>query len=209
MAKCSRCGQRKAKRHCPALGLGLCPLCCGQIREKEVRCPPGCPFLAQHGTYQENRIISKKTASYEDISEDERLVWLSFHIETALFEYSRQNLSFSDRDAILALEWAKEELEESPSRLVLPPKKGKARNEVVEAIVRTVDLCRFEKRIVLPQDTEGYTPEEKRQSLDAIILKIKHLARGHIEGRTYLEDLARRLDRLPDLAGQKKIIVPT
>ena len=206
MAKCSRCGRRKAKRRCPALGSDLCPLCCGRLREKEIRCPPGCPVLTQHGPYQEKKIIYKKTASHEDIPEDERLIWLSFNIEAALFEYSRRHLSFSDRDAVLALELAKEELEKSQSRLVLPQQKAKPKSEIVEAVLLSIDRCRYEKRIILPQDEECYTREEKRLCLDATILKIKRTANGHLEDRTYLEGLARRWERLQDLSGQKKVI---
>jgi hypothetical protein len=44
--RCPVCGQRKAKRDCPALGQTICPVCCGTKRLTEIACPPGCVYLA-------------------------------------------------------------------------------------------------------------------------------------------------------------------
>jgi hypothetical protein len=44
--RCPACGQRKAKRDCPALGQTICPVCCGTKRLTEIACPPGCVYLA-------------------------------------------------------------------------------------------------------------------------------------------------------------------
>lgn len=43
---CPVCGQRKARRECPALGKTICPVCCGTKRLTEIACPPGCVYLA-------------------------------------------------------------------------------------------------------------------------------------------------------------------
>ena len=43
---CKLCGQRKARRACPALREDICPVCCGTKRETEIRCPSGCQYLA-------------------------------------------------------------------------------------------------------------------------------------------------------------------
>jgi hypothetical protein len=43
---CPECGQRKARRECPALGRTICPVCCGTKRLTEIACPPGCEYLA-------------------------------------------------------------------------------------------------------------------------------------------------------------------
>ena len=43
---CSLCGQRKARRACPALGRQICAVCCGTKRLTEIRCPSDCPYLA-------------------------------------------------------------------------------------------------------------------------------------------------------------------
>lgn len=42
---CPLCGQRRARRACPALGHDICPVCCATKRQVEIRCPAGCPHL--------------------------------------------------------------------------------------------------------------------------------------------------------------------
>jgi hypothetical protein len=91
MAKCKKCGQRKAKRHCPALGSDICNLCCGVLREKEIHCPPQCSHLAQHRPYQEKRILEKKETprsrreiAKDDIASDDRMRWLLVNAEAPL-----------------------------------------------------------------------------------------------------------------------------
>ena len=43
---CPLCGQRKARRRCPALGRDICPACCGTKRLGEIACPADCGYLA-------------------------------------------------------------------------------------------------------------------------------------------------------------------
>lgn len=43
---CPLCGQRRARRSCPALGHAICAVCCATKRQAEIRCPAGCVHLA-------------------------------------------------------------------------------------------------------------------------------------------------------------------
>ena len=43
---CPQCGSRKARRACPALGVQICPVCCGTKRQVEIACPADCGYLA-------------------------------------------------------------------------------------------------------------------------------------------------------------------
>jgi hypothetical protein len=43
---CPVCGQRKARRECPALARSICSVCCGTKRLVEIDCPDSCPHLA-------------------------------------------------------------------------------------------------------------------------------------------------------------------
>lgn len=54
--KCPLCGNRKAKRHCPAKGLQICPVCCGTKREVEIDCPSDCTYLHEGREYESERI---------------------------------------------------------------------------------------------------------------------------------------------------------
>jgi hypothetical protein len=42
---CPSCGQRKAKRNCPALRQTICSVCCGTKRLVEIDCPADCVHL--------------------------------------------------------------------------------------------------------------------------------------------------------------------
>jgi hypothetical protein len=208
MAKCSRCRERKAKRPCPALGNDLCPLCCGLLRQKKIHCPANCRFLIKHKPYQEKKVIEKKQAFSEDILQDERLNWLTLNIEAVLKEYGERIPSFADREAILALEYAKEKVEKGKSALVLPKEGDKPKNEVGEAIFQSVEQCHYQRKIILPQDLETYKKEEKQKCLENVIVAVKYMAKGNLQGRNYLEDLSLRFARLKDVSQQKRIISP-
>src|SRR5437867_2016399 len=43
---CPLCGQRKARRGCPALNQTICAVCCGTKRITEIACPADCGYLA-------------------------------------------------------------------------------------------------------------------------------------------------------------------
>lgn len=43
---CPSCGQRTARRECPALGRRICPACCGTKRLVDIQCPSDCGYLA-------------------------------------------------------------------------------------------------------------------------------------------------------------------
>jgi hypothetical protein len=42
---CPLCGQRKARRTCPALGQQICAVCCGTKRLVQIQCPADCAYL--------------------------------------------------------------------------------------------------------------------------------------------------------------------
>jgi len=208
MAKCPHCGQRKAKRHCPALGSDICPLCCGRVREKTLHCPSDCRYLAAHKPYQETRMMQKKQAYSPDIAGDEKLNWLMLHIEAPLKEWGEKKPGFSDREAVLALEYAREKIEKQRSILLLAQENRRVKNEIGEAVFQSLEHCRYERHIILPQPVAGYSKEEKLKCLEHIILGIKLMARGDLDGRSYIQDLIERFGRLKKMSGQKRIVSP-
>lgn len=208
MAVCAHCERRKAKRKCPALGADLCPLCCGLLREKTLHCPPGCLHLALHRPYQEKKIIQKKQAFSEDVVEDERLSWLILNIEASLQTAAGASPDYSDKDAVLALEYAKEKIEKGKARLLVSEDRRTPKNEIGEAVFEAVEQSRYERKIILPQAVQVYQKEEKLKCLGQVILVVKHMARNDLGGRAYLEDLNRRFARLKESSQSKKIISP-
>jgi hypothetical protein len=48
---CPLCGQRKAKRGCPAVGQQICAVCCGTKRLVEIHCPADCVYLTTAKTH--------------------------------------------------------------------------------------------------------------------------------------------------------------
>lgn len=213
MAKCSRCGKRKAKRRCPALGSELCNLCCGLLREKEIHCTSNCPFLAKHKDYQDKRTVERRETpspeemrAEDDILKDERMTWLVLHIEAPLHEHAKRKASFTDKDAILALEYAREKLNRGKSTLIIPGKETGPKNEAGEAILESMDKCRYEKTIILPGSVETYSAVEKIKCLDLIVSSAKSWARGNLEGRNYLEQLIEHFTKIKEYSRQKKII---
>lgn len=209
MAKCSRCGQRKAKRTCPALGSLLCPLCCGKLREKELHCPSSCPYLEPHRSYQQNKVIQKKRAFSADVLDDERLAWLVLNIEAALHNFARAHASFMDKDAILALEYAKNRVSKGRPLILTPGDDRRILNEAGESIIEILSQCRIQRKIILPQALESYTETEKIKCLDNTILAVQRAGQGQLDGQTYLQDLARRLARLQGSTGPGKVVVST
>ncbi len=196
-----------------ALDEHLCSLCCGLLRKKEIHCPPGCSFLETHSSYQEDRLIEKKQASQpkrispeEDILKDERMAWLAFHIEAPLMEYAQRKRSFSDRKALLSLEYAREKIEKDKGLVFIPDKENKPKNEIGEAISESVDRCRYEKKIIIPGDQDIYTKDEKIRCLERVMLSVQFVSQGNLEGRAYLEQLIQRFSKLKERSLQKKLL---
>lgn len=206
MAQCVRCRKRKAKRFCPALGSPLCSLCCGQLREKELHCPSHCPYLKPHKSYQETKVVQKKRAYSEDLLEDERLAWLTLNIEAPLHDLSEKNPRFTDKDAVLALEYAKDRVRKSRSLVVTAGDERRLRNEAGEAVFQNLNQCRFQRQIILPQNLESYTDEEKVKCLDHAISAIQSVTRGNLEGQSYLHDLEHRLARFRKSRNAPRVI---
>jgi hypothetical protein len=198
------------------LGKSICSLCCGQIREKEVHCPADCSFLSKHKSYQEKRIIEKRhphqripASEEEDLLKDERMAWLALHIETPVKEYAEQKPSFNDREALLALEYVRDKIEKGKGVFFMPDEATKPRNDLGEAMYRMIERCRFEGRIIMTGKPQTYSTQEKLKVLDRTIGTLKHLARGNIEGHSYIQAVSERFTKMKDLSRQKKVLTIT
>jgi hypothetical protein len=203
MTVCAKCKTRVAKRSCPALGSSLCNLCCGLLREKEVHCPAACPFLGRHKPYQEKKVLEKKAFApsrnpfaEDEILKDERLAWLVFQLETPFRVFAERSPSLTDKDVILALEYARGKVEKGKSLIILPGESLKPRNALGEAVYQASENTRWEAPIILASGLEAYKKDEKLRCLDRIIRSVKYLAGDNPGGRAYLTNLAERFARI-------------
>jgi hypothetical protein len=216
MAKCVKCDKRKGKRPCPALDRSICSLCCGQLREKEIHCPPSCSFLVQHKPYQNQRVLEKRQAerpkafSLEaDILSDERLAWLVFNIEMPIAQFAGNESTLVDKDALLALEYAREKVEKEQGLIIVPDAGLQPKNELGEAIFQSLEHCQYEKKIILPGAIQTYKKEEKIRCLDRVIFAAKQISSDKIKGQSYIHQLLERFAKLNELSHQPKIITPS
>ena len=215
MAKCVHCNQRKAKRHCPALGASICSLCCGMHRQKEINCPSSCTFLVKHTPYQEKRTLEKKLSTApspplpeEDILSDERLAWLAFNIEVPIARMLEKDASMMDGDVLTALDYARDKLVKESSLIIMSEKRIEPKNELGEAIYQSVEQCRFEKKIIVPGELQTYTQDEKKKCLDRVILAVQQLSKGNLRGRGFLEQLIARFSKISELSRHQKLHIP-
>lgn len=95
---CPLCGQRRAKRSCPALHQTICPVCCGTKRLKEIDCPDSCPHLA---SAREHPAAVVKRQQEEDVAVlfpgirhlTERQYQLFFLFHTAIARHTPEGFS--------------------------------------------------------------------------------------------------------------------
>jgi hypothetical protein len=64
-----KCGERKGKRACPALGEEICPQCCADGRLETIPCPQTCPHLESE-LYQNRRRKEKAHSRGKPFLED-------------------------------------------------------------------------------------------------------------------------------------------
>jgi hypothetical protein len=136
------------------------------------------------------------------------MAWLALHIEAPLMEYGKKAPSVTDADAIVALEYAKDKLEKGRSLVLIPGETHTPRNEIGEAVLTSMESCRYEQTVILAGGTGGYKTEEKVRCLDRVILAAKTWARKDYHGRGYIEHLFEQFARLEEQSRSTKILTP-
>jgi hypothetical protein len=83
---CPVCRQRKSRRHCPALGVTICSVCCGTKRLVEINCPGDCPHLAAAREHpasivrrQQERDVVVVLPSIQHLTERQHQLFFLFH----------------------------------------------------------------------------------------------------------------------------------
>ncbi len=99
MAKCVYCNQKKGKRPCPSLDGSICTLCCGEHRDKEIRCASTCNYKTDKQTYythkEEPAFYAHSTAFFTEVMKKhgDKGKHLLGYIDVKLYEcfYNKDN----------------------------------------------------------------------------------------------------------------------
>ncbi len=71
---CKLCEKRRARRHCPGVGGGICAQCCGEQREITIDCPSDCPHLREARLREAPPPIDEASIPNRDIRLTEQFV---------------------------------------------------------------------------------------------------------------------------------------
>ena len=71
---CKRCGQRRAKRACPALQADICAICCGTEREVSIACPLTCEYLREAHMREKSLPVAAKDVLHQEVEVTEEFV---------------------------------------------------------------------------------------------------------------------------------------
>ena len=89
---CPSCGQRKARRACPALGASICPVCCGTKRLVDIKCPSDCGYLASAREHpaavvrrRQERDVEQLLPTIRHLTERQYQIFFLFHSLIARF----------------------------------------------------------------------------------------------------------------------------
>jgi hypothetical protein len=87
---CPVCGQRKARRACPALAQTICTVCCGTKRLVEISCPSDCAHLTAARAHpasvvrrQQERDVAVLLPTIQNLTEWQYQLFFLFHTAIA------------------------------------------------------------------------------------------------------------------------------
>ena len=192
---CKRCGQRRAKRACPALHADICSLCCGTEREVSISCPLDCEYLREAHLREKSLPVDPKDAAHKDIEVSEEFV--RDHEELLLFSiYALLNASLRtpgaiDTDALEALEALIKTYRTAESGLIY---ESRAENTVAAAVQKnfSASLTDYQK---IRAEREGELAPLRDKDILGILVFLARFGQqnlnGRPKGRLFLDVLSR------------------
>ena len=72
--KCKICNIRKPRRFCPGVNGDICPICCGNERERTITCPLECPYLQEAHEHERTPEIQIAALPNRDIQVSEQFL---------------------------------------------------------------------------------------------------------------------------------------
>ena len=136
---CPSCGQRKGRRHCPALRATICTVCCGTKRQVEIACPSDCVYLVSAREHpaavvrrKQEQDVARLIPSIRHLTE--RQYQLFFVFQTTITRFKPEGFSrLTDSDIAEAAASVAATLETSARGVIYehvpdaPPAKGLAK----------------------------------------------------------------------------------
>ena len=190
MAKCVHCGQKKGKRHCPALEDGICAQCCATHRLKTIQCPADCVHL-QSEFYQQGRRSQKAQSAGKKFLDRTSA---SFHSEEAQsFAFMVQADLYwwcSRHDAL-----ANEEIARILKATTADPDCPTGDEDDLADFIRKL-FSRSQRYSNLEKN--GFDQEQKKKVIEALASCARNHADGESgkESQSYLQELSDYFDQL-------------
>jgi len=192
---CKRCGQRRARRACPALQADICTICCGTEREVSISCPLECEYLREAHLREKSLPVDPDDLANQDIDVSEEFI--RQHEELLLFSiYSLLQAALRtpgavDTDALEALDALIKTYRTAESGLIY---ESRADNMVAAAVQRAFSdsLADYEKT---RSEREGNLMPLRDKDILAILVFLSRFGRqnlnGRPKGRLFLDVLSR------------------
>ena len=169
MLTCKKCGRRKGKRDCPALGDRICPQCCGRHRLREISCPSDCVYL--EGAARDRAREAERADAALDVYKRERAgtfsapaeLHLAFLLEGVCYAWWKDHSAASAEDVAGSYERAGRML----GRIALP---DDGRDPLAQLLA--------EARERFPELTEMRSPPS-RESCAKVLSSLSEFARRY------------------------------
>ena len=179
---CKRCGQRRARRACPALEADICTICCGTEREVSISCPLDCEYLKE-AHRREKALPVEETEAVEpgmELTEEflQRHKELLLLTAYSLVQAAMRTPGAVDTDALEALEALIKTHRTSQSGLIY---ETRAENSVAAAVQRAFSesLAGF-KKMMGERDAQG---EPRDRDVLGILIFLRRFGLQNMNGR--------------------------
>jgi len=179
---CKHCGQRRARRACPALQGDICSICCGTEREVSLSCPLECEHLREAHTHEKSLPVDPKDVADPDIEVSEDFV--RRHEELLLFciysllQAAIRTSGAVDTDVIQALEALIKTHRTAESGLIY---ESRPEHPVAAAVQRAFSesLDDYQK---IRSEREGLSPLRGKEIL-GILVFLRRVGQQNLNGR--------------------------
>jgi hypothetical protein len=179
---CKRCGQRRARRACPALQADICSICCGTEREVSISCPLECEYLREAHQHEKplpveaNDVFAPEVEIREEFIRDHEELLL--FVISSLLEASLRTPGAVDSDALEALDALIKTQRTAESGLIY---ESHPENMVAAAVERSVSESLVEYQRVL-SERERFSQLRGKEILGVLVF-LRRFGQQSLNGR--------------------------